>query len=292
MGARFLTDLADVCRRAGLSVVEDAGWQFRARSSGGFDGDRPWCVMWHHTASNASPQSDVNYICRGSQDAPLANVYLARDGSVWICAGGATNTNGKGGPLTFSRGTVPADSMNTHAIGIEAANTGTGEHWPQVQIDSFFTLSNALTAAYGMLPTDCAGHVDWSPGRKIDPAVAFSVLGPWRPGAINASGSWRLADVRTEAVARSGGQPPSPPSQEDIVFTILAVNGHPEALGGMMDARGICAQATWLNPGRYDTCIRLGAPIVTVNDGDLGGIDLLGPLPPSFRAEMFANVVT
>ena len=226
MGSRYLTDLADVARRAGLDVVEDAGWQTRARGSGGYDGNRPWCVMWHHTASSSSwdGQRDADYIARGDPDAPLANLYVNRAGRVWVLAAGATNTNGKGGPLAgLSRGTVPADQMNTHAIGVELGNNGVGEAWPRAQVDAMFTLSNACAAAYGLAPSDCAGHVHWTT-RKIDPATAGAVQGPWRPRAINSSGSWSLEDLRAECerrAANGGEKPETPPEGDDMAVIEL-----------------------------------------------------------------------
>jgi hypothetical protein len=221
MGSRYLTDLADVCRAAGLAVVEVDGWQTRARGSGGYDDDRPWCVMWHHTASDTTPANDVNYIVHGCPDAPVANLYLARDGAVHVCAAGATNTNGKGGPFPVSRGTVPVDSMNTHAIGIEAGNDGIGEPWPAEQIAAYFTLSRALTGAYGLAVTDLATHAEWAPGRKIDPATADAVEGPWQPSSINSSGTWNPDDVRAEA-ARIEPPPEPPPKEDDMPLTFVA----------------------------------------------------------------------
>src|SRR5262245_23525648 len=118
MGGLYLTDLAAWLRAAGLSVVEYDGWTTRARSSGGFDTGRPWGVMWHHTASNASPQNDADYMCHGSSDRPICNLMITREGEVWVLAAGATNTNGKGGPWTWSKGQVPKDSMNTYCVGM------------------------------------------------------------------------------------------------------------------------------------------------------------------------------
>src|SRR5262245_30525944 len=129
MGSRYLTGLAGWMREAGLSVVEMDGWQTRARGSGGYDNPNPIAIMWHHTASPASWDGlkDANYIATGDPDAPISNLYIDRKGVVYVIAAGATNTNGKGGPLTFSKGTVPLDSMNTRAVGIEAGNDGLGE---------------------------------------------------------------------------------------------------------------------------------------------------------------------
>src|SRR5262245_45322910 len=102
--------------------------------------------MWHHTASSASPENDASYMCYGSPDAPIANVLVARDGSVWLLAAGPTNTNGKGSDVRWTKGAVPTDSMNSYAWGMEIANNGVGEAYPQVQIDSAFKVSNCINA--------------------------------------------------------------------------------------------------------------------------------------------------
>ena len=60
MGTTYLTWLADELRAVGLNVSEVSGWQARARGSGGFDGNKPWIVMLHHTASQQPSKNDVN----------------------------------------------------------------------------------------------------------------------------------------------------------------------------------------------------------------------------------------
>ena len=209
MSGTYLTWLAAELRAAGLNVVEFSGWQTRARSSGGFAAGRPVCVMWHHTASSTSPQNDANYMCNGSSARPIANILVARDGTVWVLAAGGTNTNGKGNSLRFSRGTVPADSMNVWAVGVEIANAGTGETYPKAQIDAMFAVSNVINRRLGNRPDDLAGHWDYAPTRKIDPAVNVTSAG-WAPGSVNSSRTWRVADVRAEAIARAGAAPPPP----------------------------------------------------------------------------------
>ena len=90
-------------------------------------------------------------------------LYLARDGQVWVCAGGATNTNGKGGPVAVSREHC-SSRQHEHvcAVGVEIANNGVGEPWPQVQVDAAFAVSLAITSWLGLVATDALGHVDWS----------------------------------------------------------------------------------------------------------------------------------
>jgi N-acetylmuramoyl-L-alanine amidase len=206
---RYLTDMADVLRAAGLTVTEQDGWRTRARGSGGYDAPHPSCIMWHHAASSpgATAEAIANYASYGSPDAPVCNLVLGRDGAVIVCAAGATNTNGKGGPVTLSHGVIALDQMNTAAISIEAVNSGVGEPWPVEQIDAYFAINNALAAAYGLDPADLCTHAGWCepscPGRKIDPATASAVQGPWQPASINLNGTWSQDDVRAEARARA-----------------------------------------------------------------------------------------
>jgi hypothetical protein len=213
VGSRYLTDMAEVLRIAGLQVVELAGWETRARGSGGYDG-LPCAVLWHHTASSGDGASDADYCTFGSDDAPVCNLVIGRDGLVYVCAAGATNTNGKGGPLELPDGRViPQDSCNSRVIGVELSNDGVGMPWPEVQLSAAFTASAALTAAYVGGPDQVAQHSDWAPTRKVDPATAAAVEGAWQPSATNSSGSWALADLRAECLRRAG---PSTGDDDDM----------------------------------------------------------------------------
>lgn len=205
----YLTDLATWLWDAGLNVVEYEGWQTRARSSGGYQ-DYPLCVMWHHTASPASwdGQKDADYCAVGADIAPVSNLYIDRSGTVWVLAAGATNTNGSGNSIGFSRGTVPTDCMNTHAVGVEMGNDGVGEPWPREQIDAMFMVSNVVNFYCGNQPDDVSTHWYYAPTRKIDPATAESVQGPWKPNPCTGSGTWDLLDIQDECLARAGLEPP------------------------------------------------------------------------------------
>lgn len=230
MSGRYLTDLADVLRRAGQTVVELDGWQTRARSSGGYNDGGPWCVMLHHTASNGDGAADANYCTFGSSDRPVCNLVLGRDATWYACAAGATNTNGKGGPLRLADGrTVNADQMNLRAVAIEMSNDGIGMAYPVAMVDAMFAGLVALGDAYlGGRYDLAAGHVDWTT-RKIDPATAAAVdpACGWRPGSINSSGSWRLADWIAETQRRAANTPtpipPTPDPEDDDVKLYLVL---------------------------------------------------------------------
>ena len=215
IGSEYLTWMADAFEEAGLVVVRYKDWTLRARSSGGYEHGRPLCVMWHHTASSTTPDNDSYYMCYSSDNRPVSNVLIARDGTVWCLAAGATNTNGKGNSMAFSRGSVPTDKMNEYAFGMEIANSGVGEAYPAAQIDAAFTVSNVVNARMGNLPTDVCTHRHYAPDRKIDPATAAAVQGAWQPRSCTSSGTWDVDDVRNECKNRT--ITPPPPPQEDNV---------------------------------------------------------------------------
>jgi hypothetical protein len=214
MGSYYLTDLADVCRAAGLSVTEVDGWPTRARGSGGYNTGSPNHVMVHHTASGPSSDGwpDVNYCTYGDSDAPLCNLYLGRSGQVWVCAGGATNTNGSGQDPC---GATADDSMNSAAIGIEAGNDGQGEHWADAQLGAYTRLCSALCEHYGIPTSRIHAHFEWT-SRKVDPA------GPDR--YATGSASWDMDRFRADCDG-SSGPTPQPPEDDDVKAQVIKGDG-------------------------------------------------------------------
>jgi hypothetical protein len=94
---------------------------------------------------------------------------------------------------------------------VELANNGVGEPWPQPLVDSMFTVSNVCNLWFGNQPDDIAPHSFYAPDRKIDPATANAVEGPWQPGAVNSSGSWAREDIQNECWFRIGELVPPEP---------------------------------------------------------------------------------
>jgi hypothetical protein len=251
MGARYLLELADVCRRTGYPVIEVDGWQYRARGSGGYEPGRPTHVLAHHTASPPSSDGwpDANYCTFGDEDAPLCNLYLGRDGTIWVCAGGATNTNGSGTDLC---GITPDDSMNSHAIGIEAGNNGVGEAWPDAQQDAYVTLVAELCAAYGIDPAQVHSHQQWAPSRKVDPA------GPsdWASGTATWDMPAFCDDVRAVAAPPIPGPnpTPTPPDEDDDM---------PRYIYGLTDyANTFSQEGIQLSPEAFDVQMGAGAILI------------------------------
>jgi hypothetical protein len=217
LGSIWLRDLPAIL--SGLNPEFYSGWENRSRSSGGYDGLVGIAI--HHTASNTSAEKDMQYMWSNASDRPIGAIYRGRDGRIVVGCAGATNTQGKGGPLYTTRGYCPQDKGNQYLLAIEAANAGTGEPWPQVQTDRFVALVRALCDGYWFSPADVFGHYDYCapscPGRKIDPA------GPSPFGTVNASGTW---DINAFRAAVAVTQPPPTPTPVPIpseVYDMLHV---------------------------------------------------------------------
>lgn len=234
MGDLYLLELADVLDQAlidgGLPPLKRYdGWETRSRSSGGYDDPYgPLCCMWHHTAGSGETGAswgDAHYECEVADARPIANVNMDPDpiGYGWsgvLMSVARTNTNGSGSgsPREFSRGWCGEDDMNNCAFGMEIANNGVGGPYRQAQIDAAFIVSNTVNAFCHNQPDDVCTHTDYAPERKVDPATAWAVEGPWQPDSCSSSGSWDLDDLKAECLRRAsaGGEDDMPLSQEDI----------------------------------------------------------------------------
>ena len=89
----MLTDLADVLRGAGLTVVERPGW--RTRGHGQMSGVR--CVVLHHTAGPATGEApSLGVVENGRPDlpGPLAQLVLGRSGTWYVVAAGLCHHTG------------------------------------------------------------------------------------------------------------------------------------------------------------------------------------------------------
>lgn len=153
--------LAKTLIDAGLKVEESPRWTVR-----GGAGFSPKGVMLHHTATGANWPKDrlTRLLVEGRPDlkGPLCNLQLERDGTFVVIAAGRANHAGPGRWETVTNG-------NSTFIGIEAANDGVGEPWPQAQIEALGVATAAMLrvmqAPIGMV----VGHKEWAPNRKVDP---------------------------------------------------------------------------------------------------------------------------
>src|SRR5699024_9678783 len=129
-------------------------------------------VICHHTAgpkSGNSPSLNVVAYGRPGLSGPLAQLFLARDGTVYLVAAGVSYHAGR---VSSSR------YANSHAIGIEAENTGLSNDspWPAHQVDAYAKLCKALIKEFGLSTSRVRGHKEVAVprGRKPDPTLNMS----------------------------------------------------------------------------------------------------------------------
>ena len=164
----MLTDLADILRNAGLTVIEVSGW--KTRGHGVMSSVKG--ILAHHTAGAATgdyPSLNIVRDGRPDLEGPLSQLGLARSGTWYVIAAGRS----------YHAGKTVDDSIfgNSNAIGIEAEGTGipstnTGHaYWSEVQYQSYIRGVKALQAAYGIPTAHVLGHKEAAvpAGRKPDP---------------------------------------------------------------------------------------------------------------------------
>lgn len=171
----ILSNMANVLRAAGLTVVEVNGWQnrgFLGRDLADVRG-----VVWHHTvasrasmAVNDAPSLNICTFGRSDVAGPLCQIVLGRSGTVYITAAGLSNHAGRG-----SAHGIPTDMGNYYLIGIEMESSGVAPwDWTADQIRVAPYLGAALEKAYLMdqAPEDRLqiSHQEYSSEGKIDPA--------------------------------------------------------------------------------------------------------------------------
>lgn len=167
----ILSNMANVLRAAGLTVVEVPGWQTRGFL--GRDLKEVRGVLWHHTVGpRTGNMPSLNVLINGRPDVsgPLSQLGLARDGTVYVIAAGLSNHAGAGSWVN-----IPKDMGNYYLIGIEMESAGTPPYdWTADQIRVAPHLGAALEKAYLMrLQPELRlqiGHLEYSSQGKIDPA--------------------------------------------------------------------------------------------------------------------------
>lgn len=121
-------------------------------------------IMVHHTAGGPKgdhPSLGVVTNGRKGLPGPLSQLFLSRNGTVYIVAGGRAYHAGKVSAARYS---------NSYSIGIEAEATGV-DKWPDEQIEAYAKLCKALIQEFRLPVSRVVGHKEAAVprGRKIDP---------------------------------------------------------------------------------------------------------------------------
>lgn len=156
-------------RSAGLTVVEQPGWETRGHGDVGTIRG----VLCHHTAGplgggNAPSLATVRDGRGGPNPlaGPLAQVVIGRDGTFYVIAAGLCYHAGAGAWQGVTQG-------NHELIGFEAENTGlANDPWPAAQKDAYARGAAAVLKHIGAPAIMCAGHKEYAlpAGRKSDPS--------------------------------------------------------------------------------------------------------------------------
>lgn len=168
MTYRWLRELADILRAAGLTVVEYPGWHTRGRPyDGGARPFEPRAVMLHHDASATGPSPGMaRYIAetgRPGIPAPLAQCWVDTAGRWHVLAAGRANHAGEGAYGAL----LPTDQGNRYALGVETDHT-TGEPWAWAQLHALLSGTAAICRYLDVGAAAVLGHKEYTT-RKTDP---------------------------------------------------------------------------------------------------------------------------
>src|SRR5690606_3512830 len=139
---------------------------------------KPNYVVLHHTAQNSTEQTVRTF--HNEKVGVSSHYVIGRDGKVIQML----NDLYRGHHAGVSKWGNDTD-LNSSSIGIELDNSGTTDPWPEVQIDALIGLLQYLKETYKIPQANFIGHMDVSPGRKIDPSRF-----PWKRLAEQGFGFW------------------------------------------------------------------------------------------------------
>lgn len=157
----------ELCRDAGLEVVEIPNWENRRRPGA----HNPGGTLWHHVGSSGNGRATADWMAlRGRPDlpAPLCQLSLDRQGVVYVSAAGRANHAGK----AKSSGPMASGDGNAIYVGVECHNTGT-EGWGKPQYEAMVTLAVVLTRLRGGTAESNRMHRE------------TSITGKWDPGGLD-----------------------------------------------------------------------------------------------------------
>lgn len=208
----------------GLKVVAVDGWYNRSAGS-----LAPAGIVVHHTAGGYNTASNLSLVVNGRSDVrgPLANIFIARDGTVYVVANTRANHAGYGNKyvldLVRQGKEVPGDARssgnmvgNPYFFGIEVDNNGRGEPYPDTQLEALFKTCAAISNYFKWNQNHTVHHREWT-SRKIDMSYHGNVrgaVGLWQlklsgwtppvegiPDTSKGKGVYDMANIGTAAVS-------------------------------------------------------------------------------------------
>lgn len=209
-----LTWLPDVLRAAGLTVVEVSGW----KSRGPAYNKAPRIFLYHHTAENRNSGNagGLSVVTHGRPglDGPIANLYLARNGTVYIVASGYSYNAGRGNARAAG---LPSVTGNSETIAMEMANDGVGEPYSAVMYTAAIRVGAAIARKLNLPTSNFLGHKEWSTSGKIDPT--------WNMGSARSdiTATRRAMDTSKPASGGGGGSAPASIAEQEDDMAVVRV---------------------------------------------------------------------
>jgi N-acetylmuramoyl-L-alanine amidase len=162
-----------------------------ARWHGGERGTAPAIILWHSTRSHGSALDAISYLNSTTEKKASYGYVIDRDGTIYRMlnaeqvawhAGDSDWPNPKVGDGTEDCRPNGGKSLNAVSLGICWANAP-GEKLTPEQTTSGLWLAKVYIARYDIPVPLNLGHLEVSPGRKVDPdSLGFS-MDEWRPFA-------------------------------------------------------------------------------------------------------------
>ena len=231
MGAIWAHDVPGLFEAAGIPVSYYPGWEWRSRSSGGYDS--VMAIGIHHDAVPAgrSVQARLDYAWVYAPAEPIGAMWIHTDGRVHFGAAGATNTQGtqldSDPRIQTSKGLMPHKRGNYYTFSIEMSNNGLGEVWTWAQLQTLEKVLVILCKYYNLDPmSDIVSHWRYT-ARKNDPRGPTPSHPSW--GGTSGLNEWNDTNVGT-TIARLSAPPPPPvppttppqiPSEEDMATQVI-----------------------------------------------------------------------
>jgi N-acetylmuramoyl-L-alanine amidase len=125
---------------------------------------KPELIVIHYTGDNGT--GGLQWLTTAGSNVS-AHLWIAKTGIVWQLLPFNVRAWHAGRSEWDGR-----QDCNSYSIGIE--NQGTGDKWPEAQVQAIIGVLVALHRAYPDI-TGTVGHEDVAPGRKADPGPYF----PW-----------------------------------------------------------------------------------------------------------------
>lgn len=206
----------------GVTTGEYPGWKKAGRDEAtGRTFGPVHMILNHHTGGNG----DLDVVAKNgvaNLPPPLAHIWLAKNGTAWMCSARRANHAGlmaENAYLSFlnestvhptplkSSGTLDGNDV---AYGIETENRGDGKDvYPRAQYDAWVRINAAVCRAHGWSSGSVGCHKETSVEGKIDP------LGPVEGYGTRGSFAFTPDRLRTDVAERlrhpaswSPGPPP------------------------------------------------------------------------------------